>query len=55
MHGMRLRFDAYHQVVPGFDERLSTLALKLHCQLADVNATMGETVQHGLAVLAIDR
>jgi len=39
---------------PGFDERLGALSLELFGQLAGVNATAGETVQHGLAVPAID-
>ncbi len=53
-HGVRLRLDAEHQIVPGFDERLSTLSLEMLGQLAGVNASTGETVQHGLAVSAID-
>ena len=53
-HGLRLRLDTQHQIVPGFDERLSTLSLELPRQLAGVHAGTGETVQHVLAVPAID-
>jgi hypothetical protein len=51
---MSLRLDAQQQIVPGFYQRLSPLSLDLLGHLADVNATTGETVQHGLAVSAID-
>src|ERR1035437_7321568 len=53
-HGMSLRFDAQHQILPGFGECLSTLSLELACQFAGVNAAAGETLQRGLAVTAID-
>jgi hypothetical protein len=53
-HGMSLRFDAQHQILPGFGECLSTLSLELACQFGGVNAAAGETLQRGLAVSAID-
>ncbi len=51
---MSLRLDAQHQIIPGSDERLSTLSLELPGQLAGVNAYAGETVQYDLAAPAID-
>jgi len=51
---MGLRFDAQQQIVPGFDERLGALSLELFRQLAGVDAFAGETIQHGLAIPAID-
>jgi hypothetical protein len=40
---MSLRFDAQHQIVPGFDKRLSASRWKLLAQLAGANAIAGET------------
>src|ERR1700690_3591342 len=52
-HGMSLRFDGRHQIVPGLDERIGALSLQLPGQLAGVNAAAGETLQYGLTVPAI--